>query len=447
MTKADPYMGKLVSAEEAVGAIKPNEVVMWSCLAEPVGLTGEFAKQRDRLRGISMVYDLALYPHPWFEPEFGDHFRVYDNYPGAATRKAAREGWIEFIPWPFGLTTSDRASDTNRRNPYAKPDVYLVEVTEPDADGYVSFGNYPWYAEEATKNARLVIAEMNPDLMRTGIKAHISEIDFLVKAPPRERPEAAALPPPAPEELPIAQVIGAFAADLIRDGDTVQLGVGGGSEWAQDFLENKKDLGVHSEFISVKIVHLVEQGVINNSKKNVNRGKCVMSSLGIRPEFPGVEHAMKFVQDNPDLFLFRSLGYVANARVIADHDNITAINSALSIDLTGQIVLNYLDGRPISGIGGNLDFTIGSHYSKGGRSAHCLMSTAKGGTASRIVPQHPAGAVIGIPRTYVDYVITEHGVVNLEGRSERERAQALISIAHPDFRDDLTHAGKKLGLL
>ena len=440
-------MGKLVTAAEAIGEIRPNETVMWSCLAEPVGLTDEFVRQRDRLRGISMVYDLALYPHPWFEPDFGDYFRVYDNYPGAATRRAAAEGRIEFIPWPFGLTTSDRASDPSRKNPYAAPDVFLVEVTEPNEDGYVSFGNYPWYAEEASKNARLMIAEMNPNLMRTGIKIHISEIDLLVKAPEGERPSPAGLPPPSEEELPIAQVIGAFAADLIRDGDTVQLGVGGGSEWAQDFIENKKDLGVHSEFISVKIVHLVERGVINNSKKNVNRGKCVMSSLGIRPEFPGVQEAMNFVQDNPDIFEFRSLGYVANAKVIAEHDNITAINSALSVDLTGQIVLNYLNGRPISGIGGNLDFTIGSHYSKGGRSAHCLMSTARGGKASRIVPQHPEGAVIGIPRTYVDYLITEHGVVNLEGRSERERAQAIISIAHPDFREELTHAARKLDLL
>jgi 4-hydroxybutyrate CoA-transferase len=440
-------MGKLATAEEAVGAIRPGEVVMWSCLAEPVGLTGEFERQKDRLRGISMVYDLALYPHPWFKDDFGDYFRVYDNYPGAATREAAREGRIEFIPWPFGLTTSDRASDPARKNPYAAPDVFLVEVTEPDEDGYVSFGNYPWYAEEAPKNARLTIAEMNPDLMRTSAKLHLSKIDFVVKAPQRAKPDAAALPPPSPDELPIAQVIGAFAADLVRDGDTVQIGVGGGSEWAQDFLDNKRDLGVHSEFISVKIVHLVEQGVINNSKKNMNRGKCVMSALGIRPEFPGVEDAMRFVQSNPDVFEFRSLGYVANARVIAAHDNITAINSALSVDLTGQIVLNYLNGRPISGIGGNLDFTIGAHYSTGGRSAHCLMSTAQGGKASRIVPQHPAGAVIGIPRTYVDYLITEHGVVNLEGRSERERAQAIISLAHPDFRNELTAAARTLDLL
>jgi 4-hydroxybutyrate CoA-transferase len=440
------YESKLISAEEAVGAIQPSDVVLWACLAEPTGLTGEFVRQKERLRGLRMVLDLSLYPHPWFEPGF-DAFTIYENYPGAFTRKPVAEGRIEFVPWPFGLGRTDRAQDSNRQHFFSAPDVYLTEVTPPDAEGYVSFGNYPWFAEVAAANARVVIGEVNPNLLRTTARAHISEITYFVQAPPKPAMEKGALPPAPQEDLDIAQVIGAQCADLIRDGDTVQMGIGGGSEWTQDFLGEKNDLGIHSEFISVKVVQLVKQGVITGAKKTVNHGVCVSAGLGIRPEFPGVDEAIEYVTEHPEKFAFRGLSYVSNAKVVADHDNFTAINSALACDLTGQLVVNYLGNHPISGIGGNLDFTIGAHYSKNGRAVHCLMSTAKGGTRSRIIPQHPEGAIIAIPRTYVDYLVTEHGVVNLEGKSVRERADLIISLAHPDFREELRSAGKKLGLL
>ncbi len=440
------YERKLVSAEEAVSAIKPGDVVLWACLAEPTGFASEFVKQKERLRGLKMVHDLSLYPHPWFEADF-DAFTAYENYPGAFTRQPVAEGRVEFIPWPFGLGRTDRAQDPERKHYFTSPDVYLTEVTPPDGDGFVSFGNYPWFAEVAAPNARIVIGEVNPKLMRTSAKAHLSEIDYLVKAPDKPEVEKGALPPAPEEDLAIAQVIGAQCADLIRDGDTIQMGIGGGSEWTQDFLNTKQDLGVHSEFISVKVVQLVKGGIINGSRKTVNTGKCVSAGLGIRPEFPGVDEAVAFVQMNPDLFEFRALSYVSNAHVVADHDNFTTINSALACDLTGQLVLNYLGDHPISGIGGNLDFTIGSHYSKNGRSVHCLMSTAKKGTRSRIVPQHPKGAIVAVPRTYVDYLVTENGVVNLEGKSVRERAELIISVAHPDFQSELRKAGQEVGLL
>lgn len=440
------YASKLVTAQEAVSAIQPDDVVLWACLAEPTGLTGEFVSQKERLRGLRMVHDLSLYPHPWFDPGF-DAFTIYENYPGAFTRKPVAEGRIEFIPWPFGLGTTDRAGDPNRQHFFSKPDVYLTEVTPPDDEGYVSFGNYPWFAEVAAKNARIVIGEVNPNLLRTTSRIHLSELTYLVEAPPRPAMEKGALPAAPQEDLDIAQVIGAQCADLIRDGDTVQMGIGGGSEWTQDFLSTKNDLGIHSEFISVKVVQLVKQGVISGAKKNVNPGVCVSAGLGIRPEFPGVDEAIEFVTENPDKFAFRALSYVSNAKVVAEHENFTAINSALACDLTGQLVVNYLGNHPISGIGGNLDFTIGAHYAKNGRAVHCLMSTAKSGTRSRIVAQHPEGAIISVPRTYVDYLVTEHGVVNLEGKSVRERAELITSIAHPDFRGGLREEGKRLGLL
>jgi len=440
------YESKLTSAAEAVGAIRPGDVVLWACLAEPTGLTDEFVRQKERLRGLRMVHDLSLYPHPWFEPGF-DAFTIFENYPGAFTRKPVAEGRVEFIPWAFGLGTTDRAQDPQRHHYFTAPDVYLTEVTPPDAAGFVSFGNYPWFADVAAKNARIVIGEVNPNLLRTTARAHLSDITYLVEAPPKPAMEKGALPAAPQEDLDIAQVIGAQCADLIRDGDTIQMGIGGGSEWTQDFLSDKNELGIHSEFISVKVVQLVKQGVITGARKTVNTGVCVSAGLGIRPEFPGVDEAIEYVTSNPDKFAFRALSYVSNVRTVAEHDSFTAINSALACDLTGQLVVNYLGNHPISGIGGNLDFTIGAHYSKNGRAVHCLMSTARGGTRSRIVPQHPEGAIISVPRTYVDYLVTEHGVVNLEGKSVRERAELIISIAHPDFREGLRAEGKNLGLI
>jgi 4-hydroxybutyrate CoA-transferase len=348
------YESKLVSSEEAVKLIQAGDAVLWACLAEPTGLTEEFVRQRERLRGLRMVHDLSLYPHPWFEPGF-DAFTVYENYPGAFTRKPVAEGRIEFIPWAFGLGTTDRAQDPQRQHFFSSPDVYLTEVTPPDEEGYVSFGNYPWFAEVAAKNARIVIGEVNPNLLRTTAHVHLSEVTCFVQAPPKPAMEKGALPAAPAEDLDIAQVIGAQCADLIRDGDTVQMGIGGGSEWTQDFLGNKNDLGIHSEFISVKVVQLVKQGVITGAKKNVNRGKCVSAGLGIRPEFPGVDEAIEFVTENPELFDLRALSYVSNARIVAEHDNFTAINSALACDLTGQLVVNYLSnlwGGKISSVSG-----------------------------------------------------------------------------------------------
>ena len=440
------YAHRVVTPDEAVARVMPGEVVLWAVFTEPATLVDAFVRQRERLRGTVMAHETPLLPFPWFDPSFGDHFRVYDNFPGVHSREGVRAGQVEFVPWPFGLSTRDRAAVADRRNPWARPDVYVTRVTEPDDTGYVSFGTFPWFAEEAVSSARLVIGEIDPSLVRTNARVPVSEIDVLVPPAPAGAAAPRALPPTPPEELEVAQVIGAYAAELIRDGDTLQVGTGPSSEAMVEFLRDRRDLGVHSELIFRSIVDLVRDGVITGARKNVGRGKVVTAGLFLHPDDPGAPAALQYVAEHPALFEFRAIGYVANVKTVAAQERIVAVNNVLACDLTGQLVVNNLGTTPISGIGGNFDFTVGAHYAAGGRSVHCLMSTAKGGTVSRIVPQHPAGAVVSIPRTMVDYLVTEHGVANLEGKSLRERARAIIGLAHPDFRRELETAARRLDL-
>ncbi|MFQ5878637.1 MAG: acetyl-CoA hydrolase/transferase family protein [Dehalococcoidia bacterium] len=447
MTTEGRWAHKLVTPEEAVARVRPGEVVLWAPFAEPSTLMDSFVRQRERLRGTVMAHNTPVVPFPWLDPDFGDYFRIYENFPGVNTREAVRNGWAEYIPWPFGLSRRERASIPERRNLYARPDIYLTRITEPDGDGYVSFGTFPWYAQEAVTGARLVIGELDPTLVRTNACAHISQMDCLVPAAPAAKGPRRALPVTPPEELEVAQVIGSLAAELIHDGDTIQVGTGPASESMVEFLRQRQDLGVHSELIFPSIVELVRDGVITGARKSVDGGKVVTAGLFLHPDDQQGPEALRFVGDHPDLFDFRSIGYVANVKTVTEQENIVAVNNVLACDLTGQVVVNNLGTTPIGGIGGNFDFTVGAHYAKGGRSIHCLMSTAKGGTLSRIVPQHPGGAVVSIPRTMVDYLVTEYGVVNLEGRSLRERARAIIAVAHPDFRGELEAAARKLELV
>lgn len=437
----------LSSPAEAVSAIRPGDVVAWACLTEPYTLDEALVNERERLRGVVMAHDMPITAHPWFFAEFGDYFRIYDNFPAITTRSAVHDGRVQFLPWPFGITTRDWASNPDRQNFFAKPDVYVTCITQPDEEGYVSVGTFPWFYEEAIESARLVIGEINPNLVYTNAKVHVSRFHFLLPPPVTPPERGRGMPSTPPDELDAAQVIGAYAAELIQDGDTIQIGAGPSAETMVDFLRDRHDLGVHSEVIFPIVVELMKEGVITGARKNVDRGKVVTAGLYLHPEDPKVPEALLYLRENQDLFEFRSLGKVANAKVISEQENMVAVNNVLGCDLTGQLVVNNLGPQPISGIGGNLDFTIGARYAKNGRSIHCLMTTAKSGTVSRIVPQHDTGSVISIPRTMVDYLVTEYGVVNLDGKSLQERARAIISIAHPDFREGLTQVARRLGLV
>lgn len=438
--------GKLVEPEHAVSQVRAGEIVTWAVFSEPSSLIDPFVQQRERLSGTVMVHETPLMSFPWMEPEFGGFYRVYECFPGIFSRDAVHAGHVAYVPWPFGLTRADRSSD-DRGRLYTRPDVYVTRVTEPDEDGYVSFGTFPWFAPDILKEARLVVGEIDPNMVYTGARAPLSEIDYLVPAASGRSDGQRAQPATPQAELQAAEVIGYLASEFIHDGEVFQVGIGPASEAMVGFLRDRHELGVHSELIFSTIVELVRDGVITGARKKVDREKVVTSGLYPHPDDPRLPAAMQFVSENSDIFEFRPIGQVANVKVVAEHENIVAVNNILACDLTGQVVVNTLGPKPISGIGGNFDFTVGTHYAVGGRSLHCLLSTAKGGTVSRIVPEHPVGSVISVPRTMVDYLVTEYGVVNLEGKSLRERARAVISVAHPDFRGELKAAARRLDLL
>jgi 4-hydroxybutyrate CoA-transferase len=248
---------------------------------------------------------------------------------------------------------------------------------------------------------------------------------------------------PYQEEFEVAQVIGANAASLINDGDTLEIGTGTAAEAVMSFLGNKNDLGIDSELTYVQIIELVKRGVITNKRKTVDAGKTVCSCFWTYPADPRVPDALKYITNNPSVE-FRDISTICNPPRIASQNNMVAINSILAVDLLGQIVITHLGTTPISGPGGQVDYNIGSHYSRGGKSISMLTSTALGGKASRIVPKLEAGTAIMIPMVYLDYLITENGIVNLDCKSRRERAEAIISVAHPDFQSELKKAAREM---
>ena len=446
MNWQDRYREKLVSADEAVAAIQPGSKVLFAALMEPRGVIEALARRRGKLGGVTMVHFCPITPFPWFsDPTWYEEIEVLDAYTTLLNRHPTWERRIDWIPWDFGLGSSERQRAEGRASPLVCPDVFCVRLGSPDAEGYCSYGPNVWLSPEAIENARLVIAEVDPSLIRThGVRTHVSQLTYLTEAPPAQPPRFGPQVPALPEdEARAAEVIGALVAGLMRDGDTVQVGTGTASGAVWNFLADKNDLGIHSELTLPPMVDLMKAGVITGKRKTVNTGKVVTTGLAPFSTMPGAQESWAFADDNP-VFEFQSIHKVCHVPTIAAHDNMLAINNALAVDLTGQAVIDHLASGPISGIGGHLAFNIGAHYSRGGRSITCLMATAKKGKVSRIVPQLEAGAAVHLARVYIDYLVTEYGVVNLEGRSLRERADLITSVAHPDYRDELHAVARRL---
>ncbi|MBI5442424.1 MAG: 4-hydroxybutyrate CoA-transferase, partial [Deltaproteobacteria bacterium] len=317
-------------------------------------------------------------------------------------------------------------------------DVVITEISAPDENGYCSFGASLWAKKRQIQNARVTIAEVNKNLIRTcgDNYVHVSEIDYFVEHVSTGR--GARTGSLAGRELkepePWLKDIAGYVGSLIRDGDTLQIGVGRTTEplVGLGMLDGRRDLGWHSEATPPGIISLIRQGVINGSRKTVHPGKAVVTSIG-----GSSQDEMAWVNNNPQ-FLVVDIAYLEDLRVIGDHENFVAINNALTIDLTGQLCCETLGRRQMATAGGQIAFVFGSWLSKGGRSISVLPSTAKNGTVSRIVPTLPEGSVVTIQRNCVDYVVTEYGIAHLKGKTRRQRSEALIAIAHPKFREELT---------
>ena len=388
-------------------------------------LTKALVAQSDRLENVEIVHMVAMGAAPYCQPGMEQHFRHNALFVGASTRKAVEEGRADFTPVFFSEVPN------LFRNGILPPDVVFLQVTEPDEAGNCSYGISVDYTQPAAEVAKLVIAQMNKNMPYTyGNSINIRDIDYIV------RKDEPLIELPVPKIGETEKKIGEYVASLIDDGCTLQLGIGAIPDAVLSFLGDKKDLGIHSEMFSDGVVDLAKKGVITNAKKTIDTGKFMVTFL------MGTKKLYDFVDHNPDV-LVKPVDYTNDPFIVAQIDHIVCINSALQVDLMGQVNAEMIGSRQFSGVGGQVDFVRGAARSKGGKAIIAMPSTTASGKVSKICAMLDAGAAVTTSRNDVNYVVTEYGVAALKGKTLRQRAAALIQIAHPDFRADLTEDFEK----
>ena len=409
-------------------AIKPGNRIFFSIASgQPQTLLQALAEDFEFYRDVEVINGILLAEHPLAKKGMESSFRCISFQNSPSLRRDWEEGRIDFLPARY----SDVPRVFSRQGP--RPvDVALIQVSPPDHQGRFSLGVSASHAYPLARQARTIVAEVNDRAPRTYGPCFFTaeEIDFLVEC------SAPLVPYPEIQFGETERRIAELVADLIPDGATIQIGIGNLPAAILKLLEGKKDLGFHSGMLSDSVVDLVEKGAVTNARKNVHPGKIVAGEL------IGTEKLFRFGHENP-LLEMHGAGVSHNAELIGKIDNFVAINSALEIDLSGQINAESLNGVQISGVGGQFDFVEGAYFSRGGRSVTALISSASKGKVSRIVPAFSSQAVVTIPRYLTDIVVTEYGAAHLRGKSIRQRAEALISIAHPSFRDGLCEAFRK----
>lgn len=414
------YEGRKMCAEEAIKLIHSGDrVILGHAVGVPIYITDTLAAHKEDYRNVELVQMVSMGNGRFSEPDMEGHFRLNSMFFGVHTKLAGKEGRADFTPIHFHEIPGS-FDDT------MPLDVAVIMVSPPDKHGYVSCGVSVDYTLPAAKKAKRVIAQVNAEMPRTigDTTLHVSEIDAFVE---RTEPIIELAPPKIGE---IEQKIGEHCAELIRDGDTMQLGIGAIPDAVLLFLKEKKDLGIHSEMISDGVVELIEAGVITNARKTLHPGKTVVTFL------MGTRRLYDYADDNQAIAMY-PVDYVNDPYVVAQNDNLVSINSCVQVDLMGQVAAESVGLAQISGIGGQLDFVRGARLSRGGRSIIAISSTAGKGKVSKIVPFLDMGAAVTTPRTDVDYVVTEYGIAHLRGKCLRARAKELIAISHPDFRPGL----------
>lgn len=424
------YQNKLVSAEQAMQVVKSGDrIVTGHACGEPSALVEALIARAPELSAVEIVHMVAMGPAKYAQPGMEASFRHNALFVGASTRKAVEEKRADYTPCFF--------SEIPRlfREKLLPVDVALIQITPPDEEGFCSYGLSADYTVAAAECAATVIAQVNAKMPRTGgVKIHLDAIDFLVE---KDEP-LLELKPPAIGA--IEKQIGEHVASLIADGSTLQLGIGAIPDAVLLFLTGKKDIGIHSEMFSDGVVGLAEAGVITNKQKTINPGKFMAAFL------MGTRKLYDFIDGNP-LVELQPVDYINDPCVIGQHDNMVSINSALQVDLMGQVNAEMIGSRQFSGIGGQVDFVRGVSRAKNGKSIIALPSTAAGGRVSRIACELDRGAAVSTSRNDVHYIVTEYGIANLRGKSLRERALALIGIAHPDFRESLLAEAEDKGMI
>ena len=415
------YKKKLRTPQEALLYVQSGmRVYIQPGCAEPETLVEELMERGPQVEDVEIVHLLTMGKAPYVAPDMVGHFRHNAMFIGGNVREAINDGRADYTPIYLSEIEDLFVSG-------AMPlDVALIQVSPPDAHGYCSYGVGVDITLTAANCARFVVAQVNDRMPRTFGDSfiHVSDIDVVVES---------SRPLPEMKAHPITETQTAIArnvAGLIEDGAVLQTGIGGIPDAVLSMLMDRKDLGVHSELVSDGVIPLIEAGVITGERKNFKPRKIIVGFV------LGSKQIFDFVDNNP-AFEFHPTAYVNDPGLIARNDQMVAINSALEVDLTGQVCSDSIGSTFYSGIGGQVDFLRGSSRSRGGKPIIAIASTAKNGTISRIVPTLATGAGVVTSRGLVRYIVTEFGVAYLHGKSIRERAQALIEIAHPKFREEL----------
>jgi len=415
------WQDRIISAQDAAQKVRSGErIFLTGNCSNPQRFLQALLDRHQELDEVEVVQLLGFGPEEYITPDISEHIRINSLFIAPNIRRAVNAGLADFTPIFLseipGLFRSGRLL----------LDMAVVQVSPPDAHGYCSYGVEVGVTKSAAESAGLVIAEVNPNMPRTlgDSFIHVDQIDFFVDVD-YDLPEVIA--PPADETQ---RQIASHIAELIPDAATLQMGIGGIPNAVLSYLEGHKNLGIHTELFSDGVMEMIDKGVITNSRKSIHPGKVVAGFV------IGSKQLYTYINDNP-IFELHPTEYVNDPFVIAQNERMISINSAIEVDLTGQVCADSIGTRFYSGVGGQLDFVRGAARSEGGMTFIALPSTARGGTLSRIVPNVKQGAGVTTTRNDVHYIATEYGVADLYGRTINERVHALVNIAHPDFREDL----------
>lgn len=431
MKHQEKYQQKLVDAKAAVSHVKSGDsIYIGGGAGVPQMLINALMSRADELKDVNLIHVLHFGEAPYADPRYQKSFRHNALFIGKNMRKAVQSGHADFTP----VFLSEIPSLF--REKYIPIDYAFIQLSPPDEHGFCSFGVEVGATKPAAETAQTIIAEINPRMPRTHGDSFINirEVDMIVEVD-YPLPQA-----PQGGSSPVHERIGKIVAEMIPNGATLQMGIGSIPDAVLKNLYNHKDLGVHTELFSDGVVDLVDEGIITGAQKTIHPGKVIAGFLF------GSQKLYDFLDDNP-IIEIHPTDYVNDPFIISQNDNMVSINSAVQVDLTGQVCADSIGTNFISGVGGQLDFIRGAARSKGGKPIIALPSTAKKDTISRIVPMLDPGAGVTTTRNDVHYVVTEHGIAELYGTTIRQRVKALIAIADPKFRDELEKRAKELRYL
>lgn len=416
------YDAKKGTAADALSIIANEDcIVTGYCATEPFTVLSQLhtIQGKNGVEHIDLLYSLANGYYEIFDEKYRDFVTIASYFFGATNRKLYKRGDCSYIP----VTLHEAAA---RRDACKLPNVFIVAVSSMDAHGYFRTSLSNMYDRHYFDTAEKIIVEVNPNLplVHGETEIHVTDVDRIVEV-------NTPIPTiPMSEVTKEDEMIGRHIATLVQDGDTIQLGIGGIPDAVALALRDKKDLGIHTEMINSGMARLIEEGVVTNKKKTLHRGKTVGAFAF------GDQMLYDCLHNNPSILMLPA-EYVNNPAVIAQNDNMVAINTAMQVDLTGQVSSEGIGTQHYSGSGGQSDMSQGANHAKNGRSIIALHATAKGGTLSTINACLPLGSVVSLSRNCVDYIVTEYGIAAIKGRSVKERVENLIAIAHPDFREKL----------